>query len=86
MVTQKEIRAQYRRQTRFLTLTLVGFIVLFSIAPIFLFFLNGFSLFGFSLDFYFISQGIILILVGLIFWFAVRQEHIDNSNRVNEDI
>ena len=86
MTTHNDPRPKYWAQTRILAVTIIAIIGLFSISAPFLFFLGGFTFFGFKLDFYLTMQGIILILVAMIFWYAVRQERIDQAHRVTEDI
>ncbi len=48
-------------------------------------FLNQYSLFGFPLGFYMAAQGSLIVFVILIFWFAARQNRIDEEYGVAED-
>jgi putative solute:sodium symporter small subunit len=47
--------------------------------------LNEISLIGFPLGFYMAAQGSLIIFVVLIFWFARRQNQIDEEFGVAED-
>lgn len=47
--------------------------------------LNTIHVFGFPLGFYFAAQGSLIIFVVLIFWFANRQNRIDEEFGVNEN-
>jgi putative solute:sodium symporter small subunit len=47
--------------------------------------LNGIKILGFPLGFYFAAQGSLIIFVVGLFWFAKRQNEIDNEFGVQED-
>ncbi|MEX2641877.1 MAG: DUF4212 domain-containing protein [Acetobacterales bacterium] len=47
--------------------------------------LNAIVIFGFPLGFYIAAQGSLIVFVVLIFWFAARQNRIDEKFDVAED-
>lgn len=47
--------------------------------------LNGTVIAGFPLGFYMAAQGSLIVFVALIFWFAARQNAIDEEAGVAED-
>jgi putative solute:sodium symporter small subunit len=47
--------------------------------------LNGITVIGFPLGFYFAAQGSLIAFVVLIFWFAGRQNRIDEEFDVHEE-
>lgn len=47
--------------------------------------LNEIVIFGFPLGFYFAAQGSLIVFVILIFWFASKQNRIDEEFGVQED-
>ena len=47
--------------------------------------LNGISFLGFPLGFYMAAQGSLIVFVVLIFWFAARQNAIDEEFGAAED-
>jgi putative solute:sodium symporter small subunit len=47
--------------------------------------LNSIVIAGFPLGFYMAAQGSLIIFVALIFWFAARQNAIDEEHGVAED-
>lgn len=47
--------------------------------------LNGIVVFGFPLGFYMAAQGSLIVFVVLIFWFANRQNRIDEEFGMAED-
>lgn len=47
--------------------------------------LNEIVIFGFPLGFYFAAQGSLIIFVIVIFWYAMRQNRIDEEFGVAED-
>lgn len=47
--------------------------------------LNTIHIFGFPVGFYFAAQGSLIVFVVLIFWFANRQNRIDEEFGVNEN-
>jgi len=51
-----------------------GFVVHFFATP-----LNGIVILGFPLGFYMAAQGSLIVFVWLIFWFAKRQNQIDEE-------
>lgn len=57
-----------------------GFIIHFFVTP-----LNSIVILGFPLGFYMAAQGSLIVFVVLIFWFANRQNSIDEEFGVAED-
>jgi putative solute:sodium symporter small subunit len=57
-----------------------GFIIHFFVTP-----LNSIVILGFPLGFYMAAQGSLIVFVVLIFWFASRQNSIDEEFGVAED-
>lgn len=57
-----------------------GFIVHMFVVP-----LNGIKILGFPLGFYMAAQGSLIIFVVGLFWFARRQNQIDEEFGVQED-
>jgi putative solute:sodium symporter small subunit len=47
--------------------------------------LNAIHILGFPLGFYFAAQGSLIVFVVLIFWFARKQDRIDEEFGVHED-
>lgn len=47
--------------------------------------LNEIVIFGFPLGFYMAAQGSLIVFVALIFWFAKRQNQIDEKYGVEEE-
>lgn len=86
MAKYQDTRANYRAISKLLVLKLVALFALVSVLPIFLVSLSSLTLFRFPLDFYLLAQGFILMLVGIVFWYTVRQDKTDKTYRVNEDI
>jgi putative solute:sodium symporter small subunit len=80
------VRAEeHWRRTRslmFVTLAIwafFSFVIHFFVAP-----LNQIVIFGFPLGFYMAAQGSLIVFVVLIFWFAHRQNRIDEECGVEE--
>lgn len=66
------------RSTKGLALIALGLCALFAlVVPLFAASLNRSTLFGFPLGFYLAAQGVPVILVLLLAWFANRQNAID---------
>jgi putative solute:sodium symporter small subunit len=57
-----------------------GYIIHFFAGP-----LNSIVIFGFPLGFYMAAQGSLIVFVALIFWFAHRQNQIDEDAGMAED-
>jgi putative solute:sodium symporter small subunit len=47
--------------------------------------LNGIVILGFPLGFYMAAQGSLIVFVVLLFWFAAKQNRIDEEHGVAED-
>ncbi|MBW8269879.1 DUF4212 domain-containing protein [Caldovatus aquaticus] len=80
------VREAYWRKTSGLmwTMLVIWFVASFVIhafAPA----LNQIKVFGFPLGFYMAAQGSLIIYVVMLFWFAARQNRIDEEFGVSED-
>ena len=64
---------------------LVWFTVSFGFGILLAEWLNQIQFFGFELGFWFAQQGSIVCLVGLIFFYAWRMNHLDREHGVEED-
>ena len=71
------------RTLMFVTLAIWAFFSFF--VHFFVSALNGIIILGFPLGFYMAAQGSLVIFVVLIFWFASRQNSIDEEFGVAED-
>jgi putative solute:sodium symporter small subunit len=73
-------------KTRSLMWTALAIWLVFSfIIHIFARSMNEIVIIGFPLGFYFAAQGSLIVFVVLIFWFAARQNRIDEEFGVAED-
>ena len=79
-------RAAYWVKTRNLMYVVLGlwfvfgFVVHFFVEP-----LNSIVILGFPLGFYMAGQGSLIAFVVMLFWFAARQNRIDEEHGVAED-
>ncbi len=81
-----EAAAAHWAKTRSLMITSLVIWGIFSfIIHMFVSALNGISFLGFPLGFYMAGQGSLIIFVLLIFWFAARQNAIDEEFGAAED-
>lgn len=64
---------------------IIWFIVSFGAGILFAPMLNGISLGGYPLGFWFAHQGSIYVFVALIFWYAKKMGDIDRQFDVHED-
>ena len=81
-----EVRAAHWAKTK--NLTIIVLVLWFVFAVLVHWFanaLNSFSFLGFPLGFYMAAQGSLIAFVVLIFWFAYRQNKIDEEFGVAED-
>jgi putative solute:sodium symporter small subunit len=79
-------KAYWSATLRLLLLTLaIWFVVSFGAGILFRDALDGISLGGYPLGFWFAQQGSIFVFVGLIFWYAKRMDKIDREHDVHED-
>ncbi|MCS6878524.1 MAG: DUF4212 domain-containing protein [Geminicoccaceae bacterium] len=77
---------EYWRRTRNLMLTTLAIWAFFAfVIHFFVHFLNQFVIAGFPLGFYMAAQGSIAVFVVLIFWFAWKQNKIDEEFGVAEE-
>lgn len=63
----------------------IWFLVSFGAGILFAPMLNGITLGGYPLGFWFAQQGSIYVFVGLIFWYAKKMGEIDREFDVHED-
>jgi len=79
-------RARHWEKTRSLMFTMLGLWIFFSfIIHMFVNVLNGISIFGFPLGYYMAAQGSLIAFVVMLFWFAKKQNAIDEEFGVAED-
>ncbi|MCB1960924.1 MAG: DUF4212 domain-containing protein [Rhodocyclaceae bacterium] len=67
------------------TILAIWAVVSFGAGILFADVLNGISIGGYSLGFWFAQQGSIYVFVVLIFWYAARMNTIDREHDVHED-
>jgi len=81
-----EVAAAHWGKTRSLMLTTLAIWAVFSFfIHMFVTSLNGVVILGFPLGYYMAAQGSLIVFVVLIFWFASRQNSIDEEFGVAED-
>jgi putative solute:sodium symporter small subunit len=79
-------RVSYWNKTRNLMLVMLGLWIFFSfVIHMFVEQLNTIVIFGFPLGFYMAAQGSLIAFVVMLFWFARRQNAIDEEHGVAED-
>jgi putative solute:sodium symporter small subunit len=79
-------RAAYWQKTRNLMLIVLGLWFIFSfVVHMFVVPLNSIVILGFPLGFYMAAQGSLIAFVVMLFWFARRQNRIDEEFGVAED-
>ncbi len=79
-------RISYWNKTRSLMFLMLGLWVFFGyIIHIFAVQLNSIVIFGFPLGFYMAAQGSLIAFVIMLFWFARKQNGIDEEHGVAED-
>ncbi|TKD36486.1 MAG: DUF4212 domain-containing protein [Mesorhizobium sp.] len=79
-------RVSYWNKTKGLMFTMLGLWVFFGyVIHMFVEQLNSIVIFGFPLGFYMAAQGSLIAFVVMLFWFARRQNAIDEEHHVNED-
>lgn len=77
---------EYWRKTRNLMWTALAIWFVFSfLIHFFVRQLNEITFLGFPLGYYMAAQGSLIVFVILIFWFAARQNRIDEEHGVAED-
>jgi putative solute:sodium symporter small subunit len=77
---------EYWRRTRGLMITtLIIWFIFGFVVPFFAPQLNEITFIGFPLGFYMAAQGCLIVFVVLIFWFAWRQNRIDEEFGVAEE-
>jgi putative solute:sodium symporter small subunit len=81
-----EATSAHWRKTRALMWSCLAVWALFSfVVPLFAGTLNQFSFLGFPLGFFMAAQGSLVVFVALVFWFAARQNTIDEEFGAAED-
>ncbi|PTE07946.1 DUF4212 domain-containing protein [Mesorhizobium helmanticense] len=79
-------RVSYWNKTKSLMFVMLGLWVFFGyIIHMFVEQLNTIVIFGFPLGFYMAAQGSLIAFVVMLFWFARRQNAIDEEHHVNEE-
>lgn len=79
-------RTAYWEKTRNLMFIVLGLWIVFSfVIHMFVGQLNSIVIFGFPLGFYMAAQGSLVAFVIMLFWFARRQNQIDEAHGVAED-
>ncbi len=79
-------RVSYWNKTRSLMFLMLGLWVFFGyIIHMFVVQLNSIVIFGFPLGFYMAAQGSLIAFVIMLFWFARKQNGIDEEHGVAED-
>jgi putative solute:sodium symporter small subunit len=79
-------RVSYWNKTKSLMFTMLGLWVFFGyVIHMFVEQLNSIVSFGFPLGFYMAAQGSLIAFVVMLFWFARRQNAIDEEHGVHED-
>ncbi|RWQ64636.1 DUF4212 domain-containing protein [Mesorhizobium sp.] len=79
-------RVNYWNKTKSLMFVMLGLWVFFGyVIHMFVEQLNTIVIFGFPLGFYMAAQGSLIAFVVMLFWFARRQNAIDEEHHVNEE-
>lgn len=79
-------RVNYWNKTRGLMFVMLGLWVFFGyFIHLFAVQLNTIVIFGFPLGFYMAAQGSLIAFVVMLFWFARKQNSIDEEHNVAED-
>jgi putative solute:sodium symporter small subunit len=79
-------RVSYWNKTRSLMFVMLGLWVFFGyFVHLFAVQLNNIVIFGFPLGFYMAAQGSLIAFVVMLFWFARKQNSIDEEHGVNEE-
>ena len=79
-------RVSYWNKTRSLMFLMLGLWVFFGyVIHFFVVQLNNIVIFGFPLGFYMAAQGSLIAFVIMLFWFARKQNGIDEEHGVAED-
>jgi putative solute:sodium symporter small subunit len=79
-------RVRYWEKTRGLMFTMIGLWIFFAfIIHMFVVPLNSIVILGFPLGFYLAAQGSLIAFVVMLFWFARKQNSIDEEHGVAED-
>ncbi len=86
-MNERSKHGSYWIGTRVLILSvLTTFFVCLVSALIFLSAMDKYELIGFPLGYLILSNGLIILAVGLVFWFVDRQHRLDHKHRMIEDI
>jgi putative solute:sodium symporter small subunit len=84
-LTPEKAVAHWTKTRSLMWITLAIWLVFSFVIHIFAPSLNEIVIIGFPLGFYFAAQGSLIVFVVLIFWFAARQNRIDEEFGVQED-
>jgi putative solute:sodium symporter small subunit len=89
MATRKLVperaQAHWRDTSKLMWVTLAIWAFFSFVIHFFVSALNEIVIFGFPLGFYMAAQGSLIVFVALIFWFANRQNQIDEKYGVQEE-
>ncbi|HYG88963.1 MAG TPA: DUF4212 domain-containing protein [Azospirillum sp.] len=84
-VTPEKAKAYWRATSRLMWVMLAMWFVASFVIHLFAPSLNSIRIIGFPLGFYMAAQGSLIIFVVMLFWFARRQNRIDEEYDVAED-
>ena len=84
-ITPERAQAHWQRTSTLMWITLAVWFFFSFVIHFFVSSLNQISIFGFPLGFYMAAQGSLIAFVILIFWYANRQNQIDEEFGVEEE-
>lgn len=84
-LSPEQARAHWSKTKSLMWTTLIVWFILSFGVHIFVEQLNNIVIFGFPLGFYMAAQGSLILFVVLIFWYAKRQNTIDEEFGVSEE-
>lgn len=84
-ITPEAGAAHWAKTRTLMWICLTVWVIFSFVIHMFVSVLNGISFLGFPLGFYMAAQGSLIVFVVLIFWFAARQNAIDEEFGAAED-
>lgn len=84
-ISQEQSRAHWGKTSRLMWITLGLWFLFGFVVHLFARELNDFTFLGFPLGFYMAAQGSLIAFVVIIFWYAKRQNAIDEEHGVAEE-